>query len=155
MSIQLKVIFTYSGGVLPSMMETSVIEAKKGSAVIWCKSGPICMCGKQLDPPPLPATSTTWWALLLHCVWIFYHWHAEHAQGLQLTLPSLRDKDFTFYFDACSGRQGAFPVQEGAKNTQSERGTTRNCLRRRHATTQHSCLRLWQSQLYAEGIWDI
>lgn len=52
---------------------------------------------------------------------VFLSLASEHAQGLQLSLPSLRHRDITFYFDACSGRQGAFPVQEEAKSTQSER----------------------------------
>lgn len=81
----------------------------------------VCV-GKQFDPPCSPPP-------LLHgelyfcIVCIFYHWHAEHAQGLHLTLPSLQHKDFTFYLDVCSGRQGAFPVQEGVKNTQSEKSS--------------------------------
>lgn len=97
-------------------------------AAIQCKSAPICMCVKQLDPRRSPPPSLH--GELHFCIvsvfffFFFYHWHAEHAQGLPLTLPSLRHKDFTFDFDGFSGRQGAFPVQEGVKkNTQSERNS--------------------------------
>lgn len=100
--------------------------AKEGRLVFVVNQQRSVCVGKQLDlhrfPRHLHYMVSSTFALCLD-FFFFYHWHAEHAQGLQLTLPSLRHKDFTFYFDVCSGRQGAFLVQEGVKNTQSERNS--------------------------------
>lgn len=126
MSIHLKAIFTYCWREFFSTPLWRYNDDHRGvRAVIWSKSVPIWMSGKQLDPPCFPPPSLYgdlyFWIVSRCFLFFFYHWYAEHAQGLQLTLPSLRHGDITFYFDACSGRQGAFPVQEGAKNTHSER----------------------------------
>lgn len=80
----------------------------------------------------------------------FYHRHAENAQSLQHTLPFLRHKDFTFDFDGFSGRRGAFPVQEGVRNTQSERNSEKLLeMLADYSTALMS--ESWQSQLCARG----
>lgn len=135
-----------------------VIIAQEGgmSAAIQCKSAAICACACVRS---ILAAPTTLWTLVLHCVCIpfffffffkFYHRHAEYAQSLQHTLPFLWHKDFTFDFDGFSGRQGAFPVQEGVKNTQSERNSEKPLeMLADYSTALMS--ESWQSQLCARG----
>lgn len=108
----------------------------------------VCVCA--LDPcrPDYIVSSSS--ALCLFFFFKFYHRHAEYAQSLQHALPFLRHKDFTFDFDGFSGRQGAFPVQEGVKNTQSERNSEKLLeMLADYSTALMS--ESWQSQLCARG----
>lgn len=82
-------------------------------------------------PPPLYMVSSTFCIVSgFIYLFIFYHWHAEHAQGLQLSLPSLQHKDFTSYFDSCSGKTGCIPSSGRSEKYPEWEGTARNCLRK-------------------------
>lgn len=118
-----------------------------------CVSVRVCVCALDPRHPDYIVSSSS--ALCLYSFFFFfllkfYRRHAEYAQSLQHTLPFLRHKDFTFDFDGFSGRQGAFPVQEGVKNTQSERNSEK--LLEMLADYGSALMsESWQSQLCARG----
>lgn len=159
MSIHLKVIFTYSGGspsahhygdIMMIMGGWELLSEVNQHPSVWVGNSQILPVSHHLR---YMVSSTFELCLEFFFFFFLYHWHAEHAQGLQLTLPSPRHKDITFYFDACSGRQGAFPVQEGAKEyPEWEKQQETACDVR---TLQHSINDCGFGRVNCVGVWDL
>lgn len=141
MSIHLKAIFTYCWREFFSTPLWRYNDDHRGvRAVIWSKSVPIWMSGKQLDPPCFPPPSLygdLYFWIVSRCFVLFFITGMQNMPKACSSHCHLYGMETSHFILMLAQEDRVHSQFRKERRIPTVRETTRNCWRCMHVTTQH------------------